>query len=203
MSDLQKALSDISNIRLHLAAGTLFRGFGPPVVAVTGLMALIVAALQRIYDPTPQVFDYVATWIAVAIVSVAMIGAEMVIRSRRQHGGLADAQLLNAVEHFLPIGAAGAVVCAVVVKFAPDAAWLLPGLWSMLLGIALFVAGRFLPRTIVIAAAWYFLAGAAVLLAASQTRTLSPWMMGLPFSIGQFLVALVLHVAMEREDEQE
>ena len=203
MSDLQKALSDISNIRLHLAAGTLFRGFGPPVVAVTGLMALIVAALQGIYDPTPQVFDYVATWIAVAIVSVAMIGAEMVIRSRRQHGGLADAQLLNAVEHFLPIGAAGAVVCAVVVKFAPDAAWLLPGLWSMLLGIALFVAGRFLPRTIVIAAAWYFLAGAAVLLAASQTRTLSPWMMGLPFSIGQFLVALVLHVAMEREDEQE
>ncbi len=203
MSDLHRALSDISNIRQQLAAGTMFRGFGPPVVAATGALALLVAGAQSVYDPASPAATFIATWVAVAAVAVAMIGAEMFVRSRRQCGGLANAQLLNAIEHFLPLGAAGAIVCAVVIRFAPDAAWLLPGLWSLLLAIGLFVAGRFLPRTILIAAAWYFLAGTAVLIAASQTRTLSPWMMGLPFSIGQFLVAAILHFAMERDDEQE
>lgn len=46
MSDLHKALADIGNIRLQLAAGTMFRGFGPSVMATTGLIALATALAQ-------------------------------------------------------------------------------------------------------------------------------------------------------------
>ena len=119
----------------------------------------------------------------------------MIARTRRHHGGLADAMLFNAVEHFLPAGVAGAVICLILLRFAPDTGWMLPGLWQMLLGVGLFVALRFLPRSIAVAAAWYFLAGAAVLIMSSQSRALSPWAMGIPFGVGQLVMAALLHMA--------
>jgi hypothetical protein len=201
VSDLQKALADITRIRLQLAAGTMFRGFGPMVIAATGMMALVTATTQALLlESVKDPLTFVAIWTALAIVCAALIGVEMIARTRRHHGGLADAMLFNAVEHFLPVGAAGAVVCAVLLRWAPDAAWLLPGLWQLLISVGLFVALRFLPRSISIAAAWYFLAGATVLILSAQSRALSPWAMGIPFGIGQLLTAGLLHVAPGGKD---
>jgi hypothetical protein len=203
MSDLHKALADIGNIRLHLAAGTMFRGFGPSVLAATGVLALATATVQSMLLGHADAITFVAVWTVVAIISAALIGFEMVARTRRHHGGLADAMLFNAVEHFLPVGAAGVVVCAILLRFAPDAAWLLPGLWQLLIGVGLFVALRFLPRSISIAGAWYFLAGATVLILSSQDRSLSPWAMGIPFGVGQLLMAGLLHFALGGDDGQD
>lgn len=201
MSDLQRALTDIGNIRVQLAAGTMFRGFGPTVVALSGFIALAAAAVQAAWpapfaDPT----TFFGVWMAVATVSALLIGLEMLARTRRQHSGLADALLFSAFEHFLPVAMAGIVIGAIVMQFAPDTAWMLPGLWQMLVGLGLFAAIRFLPRTITIAGAWYFLAGAAVLMLLSETRALSPWAMGLPFGIGQLLLAAILRAAEGGED---
>jgi hypothetical protein len=203
MSELHKALADIGNIRLHLAAGTMFRGFGPSVLAATGVLALATATVQSMLLGHADAITFVAVWTVVAIISAALIGFEMVARTRRHHGGLADAMLFNAVEHFLPVGAAGVVVCAILLRFAPDAAWLLPGLWQLLIGVGLFVALRFLPRSISIAGAWYFLAGATVLILSSQDRSLSPWAMGIPFGVGQLLMAGLLHFALGGDDGQD
>jgi hypothetical protein len=201
MNEFRKALDDIGNIRLHLAAGTMFRGFGPAVIAATGIMALATATIQFLMFSQPNdAITFVAIWAALAIISAALIGFEMIARTKRHHGGLADAMLFNAVEHFLPIGAAGVVVCAIVLRFAPEVAWLLPGLWEILIGVGLFVAMRFLPRSISIAAAWYFVAGATALIVSCQSRTLSPWAMGIPFGIGQLLMAGLLHGALGGDD---
>lgn len=201
MSDLHKALADIGNIRLQLAAGTTFRGFGPTVIATTGLLSIAAAAAQSMQLlPHQNPIHFLCVWIAVAAVSAVLIGAEMHARTRRQNSGLADAMLVSAVEHFLPVGAAGVVIAAVLMRLADDAVWLLPGLWQMLIALGLFAAVRFLPRTIIIAAAWYFVSGATVLALASETRTLSPWSMGLPFGIGQLLLAAILRVAEGGDD---
>jgi len=203
MNELQKALADISNIRLHLAAGTLFRGFGPAVIAATGIMALAAATVQSLmFSPVGEAITFVAVWTVLAIFSATLIGFEMVARTKRHHGGLADVMLFNAVEHFLPVGAAGVVICAILLRFAPDVAWVLPGLWELLIGVGLFVALRFLPRSISIAGAWYFLAGATVLIMSCQSRTLSPWAMGIPFGVGQLLMAGLLHFAPGDDDAQ-
>jgi hypothetical protein len=58
-----------------------------------------------------------------------------------------------------------------------------------------FASVRSLPRSVAFAGAWYFVAGFTVLLLASQTHTLSPWAMGLPFAIGQSLMATILYFA--------
>ena len=202
MTDLDKALADIADIRIRLAAGTLFQGFGPMVIAASGALAIAAASAQIRWPDqlaaTPETF--LAVWIAVAVVAAALIGVEMVARSRRHHGGLSTVMIVNAIEQFLPAGFAGAALAAIVYRYAPQNVWMLPGLWEILVALGIFAAIRSLPRTVVLAAAWYFVAGAAVLAGASEDKTLSPWMMGLPFGAGQLLVAGILHYAQGDSD---
>jgi hypothetical protein len=204
MRDLDKALADIGSIRQQLAAGTMFRGFGPAVMAVTGAVALLTAIAQSIWldDPTGHPHLFLMSWVAASGLSAALIGAEMIARTRRHHSGLADAMILNAVEQFLPAGAAGVAIALVLLEFAPEQLWMLPGLWQILVSLGLFAAVRSLPRTVVLAAAWYFVAGVAVLILASRTHTLSPWLMGIPFAVGQLLLAAILHFAFADSDRE-
>lgn len=202
MPDLDKALADIGSIRQQLAAGTMFRGFGPAVIAVTGALALATAVAQSIWldDPTGQPHLFFASWVIASAASAALIGAEMIARTRRHHSGLADAMILNAIEQFLPAGAAGVAIGVVLFEFSPGSLWMLPGLWQILVSLGLFAAVRSLPRAVALAAAWYFVAGVGVLMLSSQTQALSPWAMGLPFAVGQLLLAAILHLAFASSD---
>jgi hypothetical protein len=205
MSDLDKALADIFAIRSQIAAGTAFRGYGPAAVAATGGLALLTAILQYLWldDPTGHPMAFLAGWATAALVSGGMIWTEMQARSRRHHSGLADAMVLQAVEQFLPAGAAGVLLAVMLWKFAPENLWMLPGLWQLLVSLGVFASVRSLPRTVAFAGAWYFVAGFGCLLLASQTHALSPWTMGLPFVIGQLLMAAILHFASGVHDVED
>jgi hypothetical protein len=88
-------------------------------------------------------------------------------------------------------------------KFAPETLWLLPGMWQVLVSLGVFASVRSLPRSVALAGAWYFVAGFTVLLLASQSHALSPWTMGLPFAIGQSLMATILYFATGDNDAEE
>ena len=202
MHDLHKALADIGSIRQQLAAGTMFRGLGPAVVAATGLLAAATTAAQSIWlqNATHHPLAFFAAWAGTAFASAALIGAEMIARTRRHHAGLADAMLMNAVEQALPAGVAGAAIAFVLIQFAPETLWMLPGLWQILVGLGIFASVRSLPRAVGLAGAWYVAAGVFVLAMSSQTQALSPWTMGLPFVVGQLLLAAILHLAFGGHD---
>lgn len=204
MRDVDRALADITSIRDQLAAGTMFRGFGPAVMAVTGILAIATAGAQSIWPGrlAPDPLALLAWWGVTAVISAGLIGAEMLARSRRHHAGLADAMIWNAVQQFLPAGFAGGAVALVLIRFAPESLWLLPGLWQVFVALGVFSSLRSLPRLIALVGAWYFVAGIAVLIVASIEQSLSPWMMGLPFAAGQFVMAAVLHFASGEFDAE-
>ena len=79
MNDLNKALGDISSIRRQMARSTEFRGYGPATLAATGIFAVMAAVGQAIWLPNPSkaVSLYLATWISTAVVSAALIAAQM------------------------------------------------------------------------------------------------------------------------------
>jgi hypothetical protein len=197
MRDLDKALADIFAIRSQIAAGTAFRGYGPAAIAATAGLALMTAVAQFLWldDPNGQPVIFFAGWAATALVSAAIIGVEMRARSRRHHSGLADAMVHQAVEQFLPAGVAGALLAVVLWRFAPETLWMLPGLWQLLVSLGISASARSLPRSVMLGAAWYFVAGFVTLMLASESHALSPWTMGLPFVIGQLLMAAILHFA--------
>ena len=204
MPDLDKALADILAIRNQIAAGTAFQGYGPSAVAATAVVALVTAVLQFLLldDPTAHPLSFLFGWTAAAAVSASLIFVEMRARSLRHHSGLADAMVQQAVEQFLPAAVAGALLAVTLWKFAPETLWLLPGLWQILVSIGIFASVRTLPRNVALVAAWYFVAGFTVLLIGSLHHTLSPWTMGLPFVIGQLLMAALLYIASEETDAE-
>ena len=196
MTDIHSALEHVARIRDQLAASTRFQGFAPAIVAITGGLALALAGYQTLTaepaaDPRPALMQ----WIALAVVCTALIGTEAVIRARRFHRAMADTMVTTTLRRFLPAGVAGAIIGTVILARAPEQAWVLPGLWQMLIAVGTCASLVNLPRQMTWAAAWYFLAGAASLLWMSEASALSPWSMGLPFGIGQLLVALLLHRA--------
>jgi fumarate reductase subunit D len=195
MKDLDEALADIAAIRTQIARGSLFRGFGPMTMAATGALALLAATIQAVWiaDPASDVASYLVLWIGAAVVSVALIAVETFTRSHRIHSGLADEMIHGAIEQFLPAGAAGALLTAVVARFRPQDLSFLPGLWQIIFSLGIFAASRSFPRPIFAAGAWYLASGLAVLSFADQETAFSPWVMGGPFFVGQILIAAILY----------
>ncbi|MBR0831155.1 hypothetical protein JQ596_37175 [Bradyrhizobium manausense] len=205
MRDLDKALADIVAIRSQIAAGTAFRGYGPATMAATGAVALLTALLQIWFldNPTGQPVVFFLGWAVAAALSGIIIWIEMRARSQRHHSGLADAMIHQAIEQFLPAGVAGVLLAAVMWKFADETLWLLPGLWQILVSLGIFASVRSLPRTVALAGAWYFVSGFVVVVLASRSHTLSPWTMGLPFVVGQSMMAGILHFASGDNDVED
>jgi len=202
MKDLERALSDITAIRSQLARGTEFRGYGPVTVATTGLMALLAAAMQALLLHAPaSPLAYLVLWVGMAALAVLLAGAEMIARTRRIHGGFADEMLYAAVEQFIPAGVAGTLLTVVLYRFAPDALWMLPGLWQIVFSLGVFASCRSLPRGMFAVAFWYLAAG-LVALAVSSSAPFSALAMAVPFGIGQFLMAFVIWRATGEHDGQ-
>lgn len=200
VTELDRALSDLAFIQDRFAASTRFRGLAPQAVASTGVLAFALAAAQTI---EPERFGatgipFVIAWVAAAVIAAALVAVEASQRARRLHGRLADMLMAGTLRLMLPFGAAGAVITFVIAKTAPDSIWILPGLWQLLIALIGFAAVSTLPPTIVWPAGWYFTCGSVTLLLAGEVAVPTPWMMGVPFGVGQLLVALTLHRAGHR-----
>jgi len=193
MNDLNKALVDISSMRRQMARSTEFRGYGPATLAGTAGFAVLAATAQSFWvqDPANQIGTYLGIWIWTAAISAALIGIQMQTRSRRIHSGLADEMIRTAVEQFLPSAIAGALLTIVLVRWVPHALWMVPGMWQIIFSLGVFSSCRFLPRPMIAAGAWYLLTGLACI-ALGDARALSPWAMGIPYGVGQLLVATIL-----------
>ena len=203
MNDLNKALNDISSIRRQMARTTEFRGYGPATLAATAVLAMLAACAQAYGLPNPagHLATYLAIWIATATLSAVFIGVQMHTRTRRLHSGLADEMIHMAVEQFLPSVGAGLLVTIAIAHYAPLVSWMLPGIWQIIFSLGIFASCRFLPRAIMAAGAWYLLTG-LICIALGDTRALSPWAMGIPYFVGQLLVAAILFFnAKEITDE--
>jgi hypothetical protein len=204
MHDLNRALGDISSIRRQVAQSTEFRGYGPATLATTAVFALAAAGAQAVWvpDPASHVRTYLGVWFATAVLSAGLIALQTLNRARRMHSGMADEMIRMAVEQFLPAAGAGALVTVVLVRSAPDAKWMLPGLWQVIFSLGVFASCRFLPRAIAVAGAWYLLTGLCAL-GLGDGRALSPWAMGIPFGVGQALVAAILFVSSQETGAKE
>ena len=202
--DLRKALGDIKSIRQQMARTTEFRGYGPATLAATAVFAIVASAAQAafVHDPVTHVATYLGIWVSTALLSAGLTGAQMYTRSRRIHSVMSDEMIWMAVEQFLPSLSAGVLITIVLWGYVPAALWLLPGIWQLVFSLGIFSSCRFLPRPMLAAGAWYLLT-ALVCVSLGDTRALSPWAMGIPYAVGQSLVAAVLLFASQEQEQDQ
>lgn len=204
MKDLSQALAEISAIRAQVARGTQFRGYGPASVAASGCLAWVVASVQWWWskDPDGGAASFLAVWVTTAAICVVLSTLETIVRARRVHSEFAGEMIRSAVEQFLPAMMVGVLLTGVFLLAASTDLWMLPGLWEVIFSLGVFASCRFLPRQMFGVGLWYLGCGVTCLMVESGPRTLSPWEMGIPFGVGQLLVAAVLRYGFEESVEE-
>lgn len=204
MTELRQALVEISAIRSQVARVTQFRGYGPASIGATGALALLVATVQARWlgNLGQTLATFLAIWVPTAAVSVLFTAIETIDRARRVHCGFAKEMIHSAVEQFLPALVVGLLLTIVLARVAPQESWMLPGLWAVIFSLGVFASCRFLPRPMFAVGLWYLASGLSCLVILGVPRTLSPWAMGIPFGIGQLLVAAVLQFGNRATSEE-
>jgi hypothetical protein len=203
LSEFDRALAQINALRSQVAKATEFHGYGPMTFAVTGAVAGLAGLAQGrwLSAPAQHTTAWLALWVGVAAASAAIIGVEMVGRSRRLHVHLAHDMIRAAVEQFLPCAVAGGALTAVLATATPQSLWMLPGLWQMLFGLGVFASCRFLPRPMLLVGGWYLATGLVCLAAGGGAQAFAPWTMAAPFGVGQILVAAILRLNAGGSDD--
>jgi hypothetical protein len=200
--ELDEALRQISDIHRQMARTEVYRGYRSVTVAATGVLALLGAAIQPWWVPRPdaEIGTYLTLWIAMAGASVVLAAIEMGSRAWAAGPGLSRQLTQIAAEQFLPSLAVGALLTLCIVRAAPQEAWLLPGLWSLVFSLGIFASRRLLPRPVLWVGLYYVAAGCFCLLQGPGPHALSPWQMAITFGVGQLLGAAILYWTLEHPD---
>lgn len=200
--ELDEALSQIAEIRHQMARTEVFRGYRALPVAFSGVLAVSAAVVQTVWlpNPTERIGAYLGLWVGSAVVSAVLAGAAMIDRRRRMTSAWSGEVTRLALDQFVPCLVAGGLLTMVMAVSVPEGLALLPGLWQILFALGIFASCRLLPRAIWYVAAFYLLAGLAMLIVARGPLALAPWAMGAPFGIGQLMAAGVLYWTLERVD---
>ena len=219
--NVHDALSQIADIRQQVARAQSFRGYRAATTAFTAVVAIVTAALQAVLLPDPdargvanvsgadwsryepvaagmfRIDHYLYLWFIAAMISLAVVGTEMWVRVRKSDSDLQRDLTAAAVEQFVPALVAGLLLTIVIVQFAFDSRWLLPGLWMILFAMGVFASRRVLPRFASVIAGFYLMAG-LVVIAMRKDAGLHAWTMGTVFGIGQTAAAGMLWITERR-----
>lgn len=198
---LREALSQISEIRAQMTEATVFRGYRALTVAATGVLGIVTAMAQAVLIPDPEqkAVEYVELWVCLAALSLVLVVLQLAQRYLTTSSELVRRDILQAVEKFAPCVLAGALMTMTLLRFVPDGARLLPGLWSMFFSLGIFASWRKLPRPCLLIGAFYLAAGTVLIAAAENAQSLSPYGMGITFGVGQLATAAVLYFTLERK----
>ncbi|HEX3359034.1 MAG TPA: hypothetical protein VHS31_18790 [Tepidisphaeraceae bacterium] len=199
---LNDALSQIADIRQQIARSQAFRGYRSLSTALTGVLAILAAFVQKlcVVDPMHHLDRYLTIWLITALTSIAIVGMELAMRCWRSDQPLQRELSFHAIEQMTPSLVAGALLTVVITQFCEEIAWALPGLWSILFGLGVFASRRLLPRPTFFVGGFYLLAG--LLMISMRQKALAPWTMGATFSLGQLSAAALLYFNLERNSER-
>ncbi|GAA5506952.1 hypothetical protein [Novipirellula caenicola] len=199
---IDEALQQLDLISAVADRSRTFDGLRAAPTAASGVIALLAAAMQTQLvssSPTP-LQSYLLLWIGVAAVSLSIVIADMTFRYYRDPTARARRMTLEVLSRLAPAMVVGAALTLIVFVTSPEVAWMLPGLWSLLLGLGIFAASSLLPRSLSQVAIWYIGCGLAVLMMSHGDGALSPLAMAIPFGGGQCFAAWLMHQQTRKQE---
>lgn len=192
--ELQRALSDLEEVRDRLAHLQRFEGYSGPAAAASGIGALVAGYVQLRVAPLPRtpeaLRDYLAVWITCLAIALALNYGAVAVWVLKNRGPGAQSQFRTAARSIAPsIVLGGALTLALVNE---SAFALLPGMWFALYAIGLFASRGVLPSSA--AGITYGFGALALLFLVTPLAALALdwWVMPLGFGIGQFAIGFLI-----------
>lgn len=196
--EYNEALSQISEIHAQLAKGEIYRGFRSVPVAFSGLAGFVAAGLAPRLAPADDLAGAVMYWIGAGILCGIVGGLETTYNYCYREDALQRRRSRKVLGQFVPGLVAGAGLTWCISRAAPGAVDLLPGLWAIVFGLAIFSARPYLPRTSGWVALWYLAAGLCAVARPPNDAWHFGWVVAGIFGVGQLAAALMLFWNVER-----
>jgi hypothetical protein len=197
MTNLERALADIAEVRERLGHVQRFRGYSALAAALSGVFAIVAGLLQAVLVPhvqtTHQGHLYFALWFSCCAASVLV-----------NYGAIAHWYVNDATARdrwqttTVGLSMLPALFLGAVLSFAFLHANLyefLPGVWYGCYGVGLFASRTMVPRAVVPIAAAFMLAGMGLLFVPAAIA-LQWWVLPLGFGAGQLAIGFI--IAKER-----
>jgi hypothetical protein len=200
MTDLERAMLDIAEVRERLAMTQRFRGYSGVAAAASGCFAIVAGVVQAMLAPVPgTAYEdrlFAAIWLACG-------GAAMIVNyASIAHWVASDASARDRWQtrtvglSILPSLLLGGALTAVLLT--DNHYTLLPGIWCACYGVGLLASRTLVPRPVVPIAGLFMLIGIALLFA-QASLSLAWWVLPSIFGPGQ--IAIGFFVARDRVTE--
>lgn len=193
MTELERALVDIAEVRERLAMTQRFKGYSGVAAAASGFFAIAAGVLQALLVPLPQTMEQGRAYFAIWLVCCA--AAAIVNYGAIAHWFVSDA---SARDRWQTRTVGLAILPALVLGAALSFALLqdghfayLPGIWYGCYGVGLFASRTMIPRGAVAIAGCFMLAGIALLFT-PPAIALAWWVLPLGFGAGQMGIGALL-----------
>ncbi|MES1213361.1 MAG: hypothetical protein ABUL64_02135 [Singulisphaera sp.] len=198
--EYNKALSQISEIHAQLAKGEIYRGFRSLPVALSGLAGFVAAAVAPRLGATNSFASSTSYWLVAGVICGLIGFSETAIHYVRYEDALARRRSRKVLGQFVPGLAAGLGITWCLMRRGELLLPFLPGLWSVMFGLAIFSARPYLPRASGWIALWYLAMGLLWLTLPPADPWRSGWIVAATFGVGQLGAALVLFWNIERAE---
>jgi len=198
--EYNKALSQISEIHAQLAKVEVYRGFRSLPVALSGVAGLAAAALEPRLTIGHDLTGALRYWITAGIACGLVGCSETALNYLMREDVFARRRSRKVWGQFVPGLAAGVGLTWCVDRAGEAFLPLLPGLWAVVFGLAIFSARPYLPRASGWVALWYLCAGLLWTAVPPADSLRFGWMVAGTFGAGQLAAALVLFWNVERTE---
>jgi len=188
--ELQRALSDLEEVRERLARVQRFEGYSAPASAASGIAALVAGAVQFRLAPVPRSSDelhlYLAIWLTCLAAGLLLNYGAVAAWLLKHHSPHSRGQFRTAARSIAPSVLLGGALTLALVNHGAFA--LLPGMWFALYAAGLFASRGAIPAPVLGVACGFAVLGVAFLATALDASALAWWVMPLGFGVGQLAI---------------
>lgn len=193
MTELDRALSDIAEVRERLAMTQRFKGYSGIAAMLSGGLAVVAGLVQHAIVPVPSNAGdrhvYFAIWFACAA-AAALVNYGAILNWFWSDASARDRWQTRTVGlAILPALLLGAGLSFGL--FAHGEIALLPGVWYGCYGVGLFASRTMLPDGLPPIAAAFIAVGVALLFVPASIA-LAWWMLPLGFGVGQCFIGVLI-----------
>jgi hypothetical protein len=188
--ELERAISDLEEVRDRLAAVQRFEGYSAPAAIASGLAAIAAGLIQLQLEPFPKTSEgyhrYVAIWMICLAVGLAFNYGAVVVWAWRNRRPGAVSRFRSAARSIAPSVVLGGLLTAALITHSMYA--LLPGAWFALYAIGLFASRGAIPESAMSVTLGFAVLAAVFLVSPLQGFALEWWVMPLAFGAGQIVI---------------
>lgn len=192
--ELQRALSDLAEVRDRLARLQRFEGYSGPAAIASGLVAIAAALVQRVLAPAPalphEFHTYLTIWFACLGVALTLNYGAVTLWLFEHRAPGARSRFRTAALSIAPSVVLGGALSVALIDHA--AFTLLPGTWFAFYAIGLFSSRGAIPASTLVVTAGFAVLALLFLATPLAAVALAWWVMPIGFGAGQCAIGYTI-----------